>query len=552
MNWFNQEFPQILTTDSDVSGAVKYAYSEAAKASSKESCVEFHSAPWRDFPAEAEQVVQIVRGELKKSVAGSIAILARSRRHVAHIAPALREAGIPFRAKEIDPLAERQTVQDLHAITKALSHLADRTAWLTLLRGPWCGMSLADLWELCRGGDEQTIWELMQSRKDRFSPRGQKMIERILPVLAAAIDQRGRMPLRALVASVWISLGGPAVFYGAEHDAKVRDAAAYLQLLQEIEGNGEVDALRLEREIEKLHAPGNTASGIRVEIMTIHGAKGLEFDTVILPGLNRRTASNRTQLLNWRERVIGDHRDLLLAPMEPVGTDQNQLTATSKYILQLGQECSLEESKRLLYVAVTRARERLHLVTTMPDEGKDPETGSLFALLPPEVIARFPAQKKVLEEDTEEARKPNKLRRLRETWTIPAPPAPIVFEPRFPVSAVEVERKHTFVRVGEDLRRIGTVTHRILQQIGEEGLDAWPQARISKLAPIVRAMLMQEGVQQQALNGAEKRVRDALRNTLADQQGRWILQRRASFRNEYALTALSQALDTASKLTGRL
>ena len=173
----------------------------------------------------------------------------------------------------------------------------------------------------------------------------------------------------------------------------------------------------------------------------------------------------------------------------------------------------------------------------MPDEGKDPETGSLFALLPPEVIARFPQREKAMEEEPEIERKPNKLRRLRETWTIPAAPAPVGFEPRFPVPVVEVERKHTFVRVGEDLRRIGTVTHRFLQQIGEEGLEAWPQTRIAKITPIVRAMLVQEGVQHQALNAAEKRVRDALRNTLADLQGRWILQQRTSFRNEYALTA---------------
>lgn len=536
VSWFNEEFPRILTADNDVTGAVKYAPSEAAKPASTSAGVHFLSAPSKDFVQEATRVLAIVRDELNTNVK-SIAILVRSRRHVARIAPALREAGIGFRAKDIDPLGERQTVRDLHAITKAILHLGDRTAWLTLLRGPWSGLSLADLWELCRQGDDRTIWQLLQTRSDRLSARGQQTLARIMPVIAKAVEQRGRTPLRQLVESVWVSLGGPAALSGTEHDARLRDAQAYFELLQKTQSGGEVDANRLEREIEKLHAPADTASDIRVEIMTIHGAKGLEFDVVILPGLNRRTDTNRVQLLNWRERIIGDHRDLLLAPMEPVGTDKDHLSTTSQYIVQLGQECSVEESKRLLYVAATRARERLYFVTTMPQHDKEPETGSLFSLFSSEVIDKFPVHLETPTEEEVVERTPNKLRRLPENWTLPASPEPLVFESRYPVVADREARKHTFVRVGEDLRRIGTVTHRFLQQIGEEGLGMWPPARILKLAPVIRALLTQEGVRPSQLVTAERRVRDALRNTLADKQGRWILEQRSSSNNEYALTA---------------
>jgi ATP-dependent exoDNAse (exonuclease V) beta subunit len=322
----------------------------------------------------------------------------------------------------------------------------------------------------------------------------------------------------------------------ADREERLRDATTYLTLLREIESSGEVDERRLESEIETLYAASNTSPDIRVEIMTIHGAKGLEFDSVILPGLNRRTDMNRPQLLNWRERVIGDHRDLLLGPMEPVGANENNFTTISKYITLLGQECAIEESKRLLYVAATRARERLYLVTTMPEHDKAPENGSMFSLLPEEVIAQFPVHADLKPEEENPERVPNVMRRLAAGWVLPAAPPPIAFVPRYQADTEAEMRKHTFVRVGEDLRRIGTVTHRLLQQIGESA-ELWTEDRIVKAAPAIRALLLQEGVRQSELNIAARRVSEALRKTLADERGRWILQRHSSAANEYALSA---------------
>jgi len=88
---------------------------------------------------------------------GKIAILVRSRAPLARIAQRLKQAGHAFRAVEIEPLAERPVVQDLLALTRALTHLADRAAWLALLRAPWCGLTLADLVTIA--GDEHAAKE---------------------------------------------------------------------------------------------------------------------------------------------------------------------------------------------------------------------------------------------------------------------------------------------------------------------------------------------------------------------------------------------------------
>src|SRR5690606_32492533 len=95
--------------------------------------VQWHG--FHDRVSEAGRVIQLLR-----EAEGSKAILVRNRTHLDHIVPALKEAGIRFRAVDIEQLGEKQVVQDLYALTRAISHLGDRIAWLAILRAPWCGL----------------------------------------------------------------------------------------------------------------------------------------------------------------------------------------------------------------------------------------------------------------------------------------------------------------------------------------------------------------------------------------------------------------------------
>ena len=132
----------------------------------------------------------------------------------------------------------------------------------------------------------QTIWELIQTVP---------FLDRFRSVLAPAIEHRLRGGLRDRVEGAWLALGGPAC---VESETDLEDAAIYLDELERLEEAGGLpDLAVLEDKLAKLWAlPDVNAGPGSVEIMTIHKAKGLEWDTVIVPGLDRAPRSSDRQL----------------------------------------------------------------------------------------------------------------------------------------------------------------------------------------------------------------------------------------------------------------
>ena len=97
---------------------------------------------------------------------------------------------------------------------------------------------------------------------------------------------------------IWLSLGGLAAA-GGRHD----DAQAFLALLDTHEqAGGLLDFAQLEAAMGSLYAMPDSLADGRVQLMTMHKSKGLEFDTVILPGLGRKPRGAGAELLYWLER----------------------------------------------------------------------------------------------------------------------------------------------------------------------------------------------------------------------------------------------------------
>ena len=122
--------------------------------------------------------------------------------------------------------------------------------------------------------------------------------------------------------------------------------------------------------------------------MTIHKAKGLQFDTVIVPGLDRVGRADESPLLRWLKVPGQGGNRLIVAPMAETGAaEKNPLHA---WLGRVEREKLLQEKRRLLYVAATRAERSLHLLGTCAVEHDEatgvhslraPNEGSALSLL---------------------------------------------------------------------------------------------------------------------------------------------------------------------------
>ena len=555
VEWVNRAFARAFPTQEDVAaGAVTYSPAEAYDPARAEPAVVLHPMLGRDDEKEAEQAVALVKQAMADPSQKTIAILVRARAHLFKIAPRLRRAGLRFRAVEIEALGHRSIVQDLLALTRALVHPGDRLSWLAVLRAPWCGLTLADLETLAGDDQKAVLWELMQDtgRLARLGTDGQARIERVRVVMADCFARRRRQPLRRLVEGAWIALGGPAC---AADATDLADALAYLDLLEELEVAGdlvELDAL-VER-VEKLFALPDVEATERLQLMTIHKAKGLQFHTVIVPGLGRIPRHSESPLLAWAERPNPRTRaiDLLLAPIRESGKDAEPIFS---FLRQFDDTKSRYEDGRVLYVAATRAIDRLHLLGHVAVSEKNgarevtpPPRSSLLYHLWEEVRPEFD---KALNEMSADKRgnavadvlaDPPRalLRRLPISWQLPAIPAPVAWnEGEAVIEAREALPRVEFEWAREVIRHVGTLVHWVLQHIERDGLENWDQERMGKLRPVLARRLAEEGVPPAQLEAAVARAEAALTRTLSDERGRWILdQAHSDAHGEYALSGI--------------
>lgn len=378
--WVNEQFSGIFPAkDERDSGAVQYASAVAEQGSG--GAVQLYALPPKTpNEVEAEQVVALIRRVRAELGDPSISILARARKHLEQIARALQQAGIEAQAVKVDPLQERPVVRDLIALTRALSHPGDRIAWLAVLRAPWAGLTVAELHTVT--GDLQNrnlLGCLQEAAENTTAPELRERLQRIAFVMTQATLQRGQHSLRQRVESAWLGLGGPLCYASA---AELDHARTFLDLLQQLEQESTENLeTRLSRHLQELYADCKAS---RLQLMTIHQAKGLEFDVVIVPGMARKPRGNDKTLVALQEFHNESGEDSsLLAPLPARVKPEASLYG---YLNAVEAERSAFEQQRVLYVACTRARTQLHLFGTYSyseKKGAYAPSGSLMDFLFP-------------------------------------------------------------------------------------------------------------------------------------------------------------------------
>ena len=495
---------------------------------------------------EAELVLEQIDHIRAEAPDDSIAILVRARSHLAAITPLLAQRKMPFRAVQIEHLETRPVIQDLLALTRALRHQADRVAWLALLRAPWCGLSLADLLALTEDGRNKTIWQCLQDRARRasLSMEGRSRVERLCATLSRAFARQGRLPFRRWVEGLWQNLGGPATL---ETDTDLRDAQCYFELLDDLPGQRELAQRMLE-----LYAATDTRADETLQVMTVHAAKGLEFDHVILPGLHRQLQTASEQLLAWSENPYESGSNMLLAPVKASDEDAAPIY---DFIASLERRKERYEQGRLLYVAATRARKQLHLIGTAQvvedDDGlhaKAPRDNTALGQLWPAVAEIFQARiatdlLRMGQETTPAGQPRTGIRRLVADWQLPELPSTVLWQPATATESAEGEAATETERIeyqwaGRAIRHTGSVVHQYLHLMTTEGVEHWGADKIRAQQAHYRDALYTLGVPGKDLDQACAWVEQALNGILADPKGRWLLAAHEEQQSEYALSGV--------------
>ena len=542
VHWFNTIFPLVLSEfDDPVNGAV--SYSEAVPVENLAGQGEFHLYPvlGGDKQAEAEQSFAVVEKTLADHPHDNMAILVRGRGHLPALLLKLREAGIAYQAVDIDRLTDLPEIIDVLALTRAFVHLGDRLAWLGLLRSPWVGLGWSDLHRLVFDAPRASVLECLtdKQRLATLSAEGQRAVEKfnndIRPHLAA--DRSTALHRR--VEGAWFDLGGPGLLRDA---GAVENVYRYLDVLASLEVGGTLpDFVALQEQLDSEHVSTNAAA--RLQIMTMHKAKGLQFDHVLLHGLGRYPRPRSPAVMSWFD--LPDAHGGEEKIISPVGRrDELTRDRVHQFIEKTESAKDIHETGRLLYVACTRARKSLHLVGHAEisrdfERIRKPQSTTLLSLLWPAVENQFAQAFEGFEPPSGRNDAADSLwiepvlRRFDLPWSLPDL-APVPGQSRIVGDEEGSAYKVDYYWVGAEARLAGTIVHRWLQ-LAADGQASIEKGALDSLRPASARWLRELGAGDDMLDAACDRVIAALEGIAGDDKGRWLLQ--ADGAAELALSA---------------
>lgn len=394
VNWVNSVFSGAFPQQNDSSrGAVSYSHSHAVHPQDIEAAVSSRIYQFDEdgktqaHIEEAAYIADEISRLRKNHPSNKIAILIRNRSHLEYILPALREAEIPWLANEIDRLDTLPIISDLCSLTSSLCNQADRLSWLSILRAPWCGISLEDLHAVANYNEQLSIFESLSQlcsneQSNSLSADGLLRIDKLTRVLKGAFAAKQQSSISRVVFCAFCELGGKQIIRSkSEHDSVDR----FFEILKNAEVIGTLENFAdFAQKIRNSFVSSTpaTSNSNPVQIMTIHKSKGLEFEHVFLPGLSRSSRADDKSLLLWHQRLNrqGENK-LFLATMAATGSEDNSLYNLLRFEKA---EKSRLESTRLLYIGVTRARKSVYMSATLADkdgEASAPGSRTLLATI---------------------------------------------------------------------------------------------------------------------------------------------------------------------------
>lgn len=295
----------------------------------------------RQMLDEGAQIV--ARGGPRRVHAGDFLILVQRRSDLfAELIRACKEARLPIAGADRLKLAGEMAVKDLTSLLAFLATPEDDLALAEALRSPLIGLGEGDLYDLAHARATGYLWESLRARADRFGA--------VLEVLTDLRDRADFLRPYDLLARILIHHDGRRRLLARLGDEAEEGIDAFLQQALDYEA-AEVpsltgflvwlqsDEMEIKRQVD--------AAGGKIRIMTVHGAKGLESEIVILPDCADRQNSDKGNILRDEDGL----------PMWALPQAQRPPAMEARAATRRQQR--REESLRLLYVALTRARSML-------------------------------------------------------------------------------------------------------------------------------------------------------------------------------------------------
>lgn len=566
IDWINNTFNIVFPINDDVAkGAIRYRHFIATRSDAADTGVGVYPViKLADEPLdaakkrEAQAIIEIIQREQALYPERRIAILVRAKTHLHSLVAELRRnhKSVHFRAVEIEALTNRQIVQDLLSLTRALYHRADRVNWLAVLRAPWCGLSLQDLHTLAWHDHHSTIWSLMQKPELVLSADGQARLNHVKEIFSEAFAMQGRVSPSRWIRGIWLMLGGASCLW---EESDIVDVQAYFDCISKLDNLQQFTLTQLTQEVDKLYAAPDTA-GEGLQMMTIHKSKGLEFDTVILPGLGNAIGGNdEPPALLWEELVFEEfvttsshvhHQGtaLLAAPFIPKGLRNHAEVSPYDYLNTLEKERASNEDARILYVAATRAERKLYLVgiANQTKSGSiNPTKNTYLDMMWPVVEQDYLSANLYVDELSEG--KQSLAGFIPKLVRLAHPQRPKEF--RVENLSSQSNGRHV-AEIEESVKAatsilaldadIGTLAHRYLEIIAEQGVDKWPSMHIERLLKPMQTWFFRRGHSEIEAVKAALQVQKLLMTTLNSAQGQWVLSSHQQANSELAMTQSQQ------------
>ena len=286
---------------------------------------------------------------------GDCAILIQSRTRLKDYETALQSAGIPFRVVGGIGFYEEDEIQALINILFFLWNRDDKLALATALKSPLFGLTDKDLFDL-----QQDRGNMVDSLRN-FRPDDWELLH-------GWMTRAGLVPLSNLIHQI-VGETGAYVRFGKRNPqaifnidklldtAREFDRRGYTTLQDFVEWVKNIRAAEQREATADMNLPGFQGA---VSIMTVHKAKGLEYPIVFLPGMDQAQRS----VTHGPDVIIGETgRGVRMA----IKDASNPLYAE---MWEREKEELMREHQRLLYVAMTRARDHLIMIGTSKDDKK--------------------------------------------------------------------------------------------------------------------------------------------------------------------------------------